>query len=232
MDDNRGPRYFVWGIDDIAYGPIELPTLVNWVMDERVLPESWIYLQDKSRWVLATEVPELTLIFKKKGAVRAPASTSLSAGSLRRIKIFSQMDDKTLESVLRYLEKIEVPPFRVVVKQGEEADSMYFVIQGELRAYVMLDGRESTLAILQAGDMFGEIALLESSPRTAYVAANTESVLLLLSDSSFRQILKEAPSLAAPFTTELARAVAGRLVRLTKQYGDSVHFSRAAHLQG
>ena len=228
MDENQGPRYFVWGIDNIAYGPIELPTLVNWIGDERVLPESWIYQENKSRWVLATEVPELTLIFKKKGAVRAPARKELSADSLRRIKIFSQMDGNTLESMLRYMEKIEVPPFRVVVRQGEAADSMYFVIQGELRAYVMLDGRESTLAPLGVGDMFGEIALLQSSTRTANVAANTESVLLRLSDSSFRQILKEAPSLAAPFTAELARAVAARLVRLTKQYGDSVQFSRAA----
>ncbi len=228
MDDAQGPRYFVWGIDNIAYGPIELPTLVEWIRDERVLPESWIYQQNKSQWVLATEVPELTLPLKKKGAARSTASAGLSADSLRRIKIFSQMDGKTLESLLRYLERIEVPPFREVFKQGEEADSMYFVLQGELRAFVMLDGRESTLAPLGVGDMFGEIALLESSPRTAYVAANTESVLLRLSESSFRQILKEAPGLAAPFTTELARAIAGRLVRLTKQYGDSVHFSRAA----
>jgi hypothetical protein len=228
MDENQGPRYFVWGIDNIAYGPIELPTLVNWIGDERVLPESWIYQENNSRWVLASEMPELTLILKKKGGARAPVSTGLSADSLRRIKIFSQMDDKGLESLLRYMEKIEVPALQVVVKQAEEADSMYFVIQGELRAYMMLDGRESTLAPLEVGDMFGEIALLKSSARTAYVAANKESVLLRLSDASFRQILKEAPGLAAPFATELARAIAGRVIRLTKQYGDSVQFSRAA----
>ena len=228
MYENQGPQYFVWGIDNLAYGPIELPTLVNWIRDERVLAESWIYLQSKSRWVLAGEVPELMLIFKKKGAARIPTSTGLSADSLRRIKIFSQMDDKSLESLLRYMEKIEVPALQVVVKQAEEADSMYFVIQGELRAYVMLDGRESTLAPLEVGDMFGEIALLKSSARTAYVATNKESVLLRLSDASFRQILKEVPSLAAPFATELARAIAGRVIRLTKQYGDSIHFSRVA----
>jgi hypothetical protein len=37
-------QFFIWGIDQSAYGPVELPTLVSWIKDERVLAETWIFL--------------------------------------------------------------------------------------------------------------------------------------------------------------------------------------------
>ena len=35
--------FIVWGIDRVAYGPVELPTLVSWVKDERVTADTWVY---------------------------------------------------------------------------------------------------------------------------------------------------------------------------------------------
>ena len=41
-NDNDAPRYRVWGLDDVAYGPVELPVLTNWVLDERVAADTWV----------------------------------------------------------------------------------------------------------------------------------------------------------------------------------------------
>jgi hypothetical protein len=49
--------YIVWGIDQTAYGPVELPTLVNWVKDERVTADTWIYAARNACWQKAVEVP-------------------------------------------------------------------------------------------------------------------------------------------------------------------------------
>jgi CRP-like cAMP-binding protein len=171
------------------------------------------------------------MLFQRLPAEKPSASTThprVSPAALRRVKILATVDEKVLESILRYLEPVEVRPFAVLVRPGDLADAMYFLIEGELRAYVLTEGRESTLATLMPGDSLGEIALLDQGTRTAFVAANQPSLLLKLSAASFAQILREAPALAAPFTLGLARVLAGRLRGLTKRYEDSVHFGQVA----
>jgi hypothetical protein len=45
MENNEAARtYRVWGIDYVAYGPVELPTLVNWIKQERVIGDNWIFI--------------------------------------------------------------------------------------------------------------------------------------------------------------------------------------------
>ena len=35
--------YFIWGIDDSPYGPVRLPVLIDWINDERVVPDTWVF---------------------------------------------------------------------------------------------------------------------------------------------------------------------------------------------
>jgi CRP-like cAMP-binding protein len=227
MVENIAPLYRVWGIDNIAYGPVELPTLVSWIKQERVLADTWIFTEASNAWKKATELPELHLLFNQRPVTAGTATPQrISPGALRRIKMLAMADDKLLESILRYLEPVDVRAFTVLARYGEPADAMYFLLEGELRAYVVLEGRESTLATLLPGDSFGEIGLLDHGTRSAFVAANTPSVVLKLSANSFAQIVREAPALATPFVMGLARALAGRMRWLTKRYEDSVHFGQ------
>jgi hypothetical protein len=231
MIENIAPLYRVWGIDNIAYGPVELPALVSWLKQERVLADTWIFTEASNTWTRAADLSELKMLFNRR-PVEKPATGAanprITPAALRRIKILATADEKVLESLLRYLEPVEVRPFAVLAQPGDPADAMYFLLEGELRAYVLTDGHESTLATLMPGDSFGEIALLDQGNRSAFVSANRPSLLLKLSSASFLQILREAPALAAPFTLGLARALAGRLRSLTKRYEDSVHFGQVA----
>src|SRR6266550_8689557 len=45
-----GAQFFIWGIDQSAYGPVELPMLVSWIQDERVLAETWVFLERDIAW--------------------------------------------------------------------------------------------------------------------------------------------------------------------------------------
>jgi CRP-like cAMP-binding protein len=176
------------------------------------------------------DLPELKALFREKPAGGSTTSIArrLTPGALRRVKMFAAADEKTLESVLRYMETVEVPAFAVLVRQGEPADAMYFLLSGEVRAYVIMDGKESTLATILPGEAFGEIALLDHGPRSAFVAANQPSLLLKMTATGFEQIMREAPALAMPFALGLARALAARFRSISKRYQDSIHFSRAA----
>src|SRR6266516_1457943 len=61
-----GAQFFIWGIDQSAYGSVELPTLVSWIKDERVLAETWIFLPRDIAWRRAAELLELQMFFRRK----------------------------------------------------------------------------------------------------------------------------------------------------------------------
>lgn len=149
-------------------------------------------------------------------------------GSLRRIRILSDLDSRQLGQLLDYLDVVRVRQFSPVVSEGDHGDSMFFVLEGEVRARIMIDGKETWLATMEPGEFFGEISVLDQGPRSSDIVANADSVLLKLSADDFRRLLREAPDLAAGFLFALSRSVVGRLRKLTKRYHDSIHFSHLA----
>src|ERR1700759_1111874 len=95
--------YFIWGIDDSPYGPVELPTLVNWIKDERGLANTWVFMRRDSSWQRAAEITELKMFFGKK-RVRGEGETGLTPNSLRRIKILADLNDAQLSHLMDFLE--------------------------------------------------------------------------------------------------------------------------------
>ena len=87
--------FTVWGIDQTAYGPVELPTLVSWVKDERVTAETWIFAGRTGSWQKAVEVPELQMFFRPKATAPAinGAVGRIDARALRRVKILAGKAD-------------------------------------------------------------------------------------------------------------------------------------------
>ena len=226
--------FIVWGMDQTAYGPVELPTLVAWVKDERVTADTWVYAAKNSSWQKASEVPELQMFFqsKKGGAAADVAALATPRGldprALRRIKILGGMTDEQLEHFAQFVEVEKVPQWSVIVKQGDPGDSMYFILEGELRARINVMGRETILATLGAGDFFGDISLFDQGPRSADVVANSDSVVVKVSAVGFDKLAKEAPEIATPFLRAVGRTLSARIRTDNKRYGDSVKFSRAA----
>ena len=226
--------FIVWGLDQTAYGPVELPALVSWVKDERVTADTWIYAAKNSSWQKASEVPELQMFFRAKTAGvpgDAAAMTSargLESRALRRIKILAAMSDEQLERFSQFVEVEKVPQWTVIVKQNEPGDSMYFILEGELRARIDVMGKETILATLSAGDFFGDISLFDRGPRSADVVANSDSVVVKITAAAFDRLAKEAPEIATPFLRAIGRTLSARIRTDNKRYGDSVKFSRAA----
>jgi len=230
MEANPAVYFRAWGSDNIAYGPVELPTLVDWIRQGRVAKEDWIYQDAKSEWVRAGDMPELKVLFKPRGAGagQAGAVAGITPGALRRIKIFSDMDERQLGSFLQYMETLKLLPGAVVCRKGEFGDAMFLVLQGELRARTMIGGRESTLSVMGVGECFGELAVLDESTRSADVVASTESVVLKISAAALKRLFQEAPALAAPFLLALNKTITARVRTLTKRYEDSILFARTS----
>src|SRR5512134_2214202 len=96
----------IWAVDDVVYGPVELPTLVGWVKEKRVTEDTWVFSEKDDCWRKAKSVPELLMFFStrpSRSPEKQPAGdpgvsdeTALFAkkpSSLRRVKIFAEFAD-------------------------------------------------------------------------------------------------------------------------------------------
>jgi hypothetical protein len=217
--------FIVWGLDQTAYGPVELPMLVGWVKEERVLADTWIFTCKSSSWQRAQEIPELSMFF---GQPPVAAKPGVSARQLRRVKILATMTDEQLERFSRVVDVERIPQWTVVVKQGEHGDSMYLVLEGELRVRMEVMGKETILATLGPGDFFGDIAIFDLGPRAADVVANSDAVLVKVTSKSLDVLGKESPDLSAAFLKAVGRTLTARIRADNKRHSDSVKFNRAA----
>ena len=92
----------------------------------------------------------------------------------------------------------------VIAREGDEADALYLLVSGRARVLKQGEaGEEIPLNFLQAGDTFGEIALLEGGRRTATVRASGEVLALRLDRSVFDALLRVHPEVRAYFELQL-----------------------------
>ncbi|MBM3883663.1 MAG: cyclic nucleotide-binding domain-containing protein [Verrucomicrobia bacterium] len=228
--------YKIWGVDNVVYGPVELPVLVEWIQEERVTGDTWIFSLEKDAWQRAQATAELRVPLDKltqakrggdSGTEFSPLIPGVRPGSLRRVKILADMTDQQLGRFAQLMEVEPVPQFREIVKQGDPGNAMYLVLEGEVRVRLMIQGKESTLVTLGAGEFFGETSLFDEGPRSADVVANQDSVLLKISAANFRKLTAEHADLATQLLLAIARTLVARIRADNKRFKDSVRLSRA-----
>ena len=111
---------------------------------------------------------------------------------LRTIPLFSGVQDPQLAEIAAAAQNRKVARGTVIVRAGDTTDSLYILISG--RARVMNsdeEGREVILSILGPGDFFGEMGLIDGSPRSADVVAAEACEMLVISKADFKRCLQE-----------------------------------------
>ena len=110
-------------------------------------------------------------------------------GLLRRMPLFQPLPPPELEGVARVMEPLAASSGEVLIREGEPGDLFYVIADGEVRVSTA-SGFES---VLEHGDGFGEIALLNDSPRTATVTAIAETSLYTLTGEDFLRAVTGMP---------------------------------------
>jgi CRP-like cAMP-binding protein len=101
----------------------------------------------------------------------------------------------------------EYPKNRMIFAEGEPGDELYIIQRGSVKITKIAEGNEVLLAVLKPGDIFGEMALLESKPRTACAISFEDCALLAVSRANFARIVAGQPQLIAKLTTLLAERI-------------------------
>lgn len=231
--DTESDGFIIWGADQNAYGPVELPTLIDWVQDDRVAPETWIFSQKDNRWMPAVKVPELQIIFGKRrrppgGPAAVSVTSPVNTGALRRVKILAALSEEQLVKFSEFMEFVTVRQWADVVTNGQPGDAMFLILEGELRVRMMVGGRERILATLTSGEFCGEISLFDHGPRSADVVANLDSKLLKVTTAAFERLIAEAPEIAAPILHAIGKTLAARIRADNKRFKDEQVFRNAS----
>jgi CRP/FNR family transcriptional regulator, cyclic AMP receptor protein len=122
---------------------------------------------------------------------------------LKNVWLFSGCSQVELRRITKLHERVVVPSGTLLVEQGEAGLLFFVVLAGT--ASVVRDGR--SISSLGPGDYFGELALLDNSPRSASVTSNTDMTMLVIRQRHFQRVLQASPAL----TRRLLRAMANRL---------------------
>jgi len=140
---------------------------------------------------------------------------------LREIPLFEGLSDRDLEQVARLGSEKFVPAGEVNGREGEPAEYLYVILEGELRITKQVDGGEVVINTYTPGAFFAEVPLLAGTPFLATGRALTDCRLFLVPNDVFRRMLTEHPSFSNKILETMAervqilQAVAGQRERLT-----------------
>ena len=140
-----------------------------------------------------------------------------SAEFLTTVPIFSNLTSEQLGPLTGKLRRRRYQRGEVIFHQDDPADRMHIVVEGRVRISITSeDGREKDIALLQPGECFGEMALLDGSNRSATAAAVEPSQTFALFRQDFMDFLEEHPEVVADTTALLTR----RLRSMNQMLGD------------
>lgn len=161
---------------------------------------------------------------------------------LTGVELFSELDDVELEKVADLAQGRSVTKDSTIFYAGDPAEAVFVVASGKVKVVVTsTDGKEFILTVLGAGQVFGEMALIESAPRSATVITVTACELMVINRNDFHHLLNTTPGISRKLLTILSRRlrranskmeslaymdVAGRLARylldLARDHGQRV----------
>lgn len=137
---------------------------------------------------------------------------------LREVPLFDGCTDEQLEQIAKLADEIAVPAGYVLVYEGDWGHEVFVVAEGE--AEVTAGGR--MLALLDAGSVIGELAVLNPAPRTATVVAASPMRFFVFEDKAFEALLEQVPVVARRTMTDVAARFQGQSLELAAEERDRV----------
>lgn len=98
----------------------------------------------------------------------------------------------------------DFPAGTVLFEEGQPGDDMYIVVAGEIEIRRQVGESERLLAVLAAGEFFGEMAILNGRPRSATAVVSSDARLLVIDGTTFEAMLRARPEIALRMIKALA----------------------------
>jgi len=130
---------------------------------------------------------------------------------LRHLDFFKTFSDDEIEKILEVAEWVKADTSERIITEGEDDLYLYLLIKGQ----VSVVKNSKVLAVLSAGDTFGEINALAGNPRTAHVVARDQCFCLRFDPLKINTL---EPSIQLKFVKRILYTLASRLVNLDRRF--------------
>ncbi|HWA47792.1 MAG TPA: cyclic nucleotide-binding domain-containing protein [Dongiaceae bacterium] len=129
---------------------------------------------------------------------------------LKSSNFFAGVSDSLLAGIAASLEEVPVTSGAMVVSEGAIDQSMYVIARGRMEAR----HNDASLSTMEAGEVFGELALLDPAPRSATVVALEDGLLLKLAGPVFQDLLADHGEMALAIIRELVQRLRATTARM------------------
>ena len=148
---------------------------------------------------------------------------ALQPHNLRAVPLFRGLEDSMLEGLAKRFKSVQIPAGERIVGEGEPGREMFIIAAGKVEIYrENKSGQPAVLGVSEAGNYFGEVALLTGEPRNASVRALTAALLLRLDKTDVDALLGQHPKMRQILEAAAAERTgkAEVTVQLTTSGGD------------
>jgi hypothetical protein len=135
---------------------------------------------------------------------------------IRQVPIFAKLDAEDLEELASIVEETRVEPNTLLFAEGDAGDAVYLIVKGTVRVFVggLASGRpETTINEAGAGACIGEMAVLDSAPRSASVRALERTRALRVPGEGFKRLLSDRPEMSEAIVAELVHRMRGLMAQ-------------------
>lgn len=123
---------------------------------------------------------------------------------LRQIPLFASLKDEEIEAIFKLSVTKKCSKDTIILLEDEEGDTLFVILKGKVKVTTFSEsGKEVIFSILNEGDFFGDMSLLDGKPRSATVISVEESELRLIRRSDFNKLLETHPGIALKLFEEL-----------------------------
>ena len=130
----------------------------------------------------------------------------------RGIPILNNFAGEELDQLLQYARQVDYKPGNIIFRQGDRSAELYFVVRGKVRfEYEVPEGGSNLLSSVTDGMLFGEVAFLQSLPRTATAIAEEVTALIVFEQEQLQKLIDKHPHMSSVFYRALALELAKRL---------------------
>ncbi|HSO12955.1 MAG TPA: Npt1/Npt2 family nucleotide transporter [Anaerolineales bacterium] len=126
---------------------------------------------------------------------------------LREVPMFSHLSPEDLEQIAESAQEQLFPSESVICREGDPGDSLFIIVQGMVNVIKKTENDQTILAVRKSGEFAGEMAILESSMRSATLQAAIDVRMLVLDGDSFKAILRDRPEVAISVLQHMSRRV-------------------------
>jgi CRP-like cAMP-binding protein len=133
---------------------------------------------------------------------------------LKDVILFKDLPSKELEKVAKLFHEKSFPKYQVIFEEGAAGDLLYIISAGVVKiSKEAADGRVKTLALLNVGEIFGEMSILSEEKRSANAETLTETTCVCIKREDFQAMVEKNPSISL----HIIRTLIDRLIQADRQ---------------